>query len=190
MGLKSSKRVGMYTCQWPKTGMTGRVPPYTLAAHQGVGHFRVFRQNLCEFPTSLRVVSAGFARSYRLYEGNTFLLAATRSNSKLHENCCVTEGYCWKWVQPKQCSFHPILLKNFHAAMFLAIFLLLALDLRWIELQTMCFIPVRVKRTERRKREVVPNWLVYMQISNFQAELYKGYRSLMHNPRKCQVKIS
>ena len=49
---------------------------HPMAVHQGV----VRLVNLCEFLTSVRVVRAGFTRSYRLCEENRFVLLATNEN--------------------------------------------------------------------------------------------------------------
>ena len=57
--------------------MSNGVPPNPLAARQTVVHF-----GFCESPTLLRMVEAGFARSYWLYEGNRFFLVAINSIPK------------------------------------------------------------------------------------------------------------
>ena len=52
-----------------------------LVAHQCVFHFEFFRLGKsCESPTVLKVVRAGFIRSYRPYERNRFAFL-TKSNS-------------------------------------------------------------------------------------------------------------
>ena len=59
-----------------KRGLTGGVPPF-LQRTKGLFILEFLDLiSLCKSPTSLRVVGAGFARSYRLYEGNRFVFAA------------------------------------------------------------------------------------------------------------------
>ena len=53
----TSKHVNMSAT---KRGMTGGVPPHPLVAYEGVVHFEFFE--LCNSPTKLRVVGAGFAK--------------------------------------------------------------------------------------------------------------------------------
>ena len=42
--------------------------------------------NLCESPTSLKVVRAGFTGSYRLYEGNKFVYLAKRGSDGINSS--------------------------------------------------------------------------------------------------------
>ena len=45
--------------------MTNEVPPEPLVTYRGVVHFGIFRpRKSCKSPTVLRVVRAGFAKSY------------------------------------------------------------------------------------------------------------------------------
>ena len=58
--------------------MTDDVPLHRLVALQRVVHFEYFRLGKpCESPPVLRMVGAGFARSYRLYERSRFVSGIT-----------------------------------------------------------------------------------------------------------------
>ena len=54
---------------WQLRGMTCKASPCPLAMQQKVVHFGFFELvSVCEFPTQLRVVGAGFTKSNRLHE--------------------------------------------------------------------------------------------------------------------------
>ena len=60
---------------------TGGVLSHPLVVPNGIVHFEFFRLGKsCQSPTALRVVGTGITRSYKLHEGNRFVLIVTIKN--------------------------------------------------------------------------------------------------------------
>ena len=69
--------------------------PHPMVGCQGIVHFESLE--LCESPAVLKVVSAGFVRSYRLYEEIRFISSKKRkswNNFLLLNSVSLDEGSC------------------------------------------------------------------------------------------------